>query len=75
MSFHRQRRGKRQTKTALSDIPGVGPRTIQKLLREFGSVANLRRAGREKLSRVVPLKVADAILAHLEAEVPAQQLK
>jgi len=67
VSFHRQRRGKRQTKTALSDIPGVGPRTIQKLLREFGSIANLQRAGIEKLSRVVSPKVAEAILAHLEA--------
>jgi excinuclease ABC subunit C len=67
VSFHRQRRGKRQTKTALSDIPGVGPRTTQKLLREFGSIANLRRAGREKLSRVVSAKVADAILRILEA--------
>jgi excinuclease ABC subunit C len=75
ISFHRQRRGKRQTKTALSDIPGVGPRTIQKLLREFGSIANLRRADREKLSRVVSPKVADAILAHLEAEVTASLLK
>jgi len=75
VSFHRQRRGKRQTKTALSDIPGVGPRTIQKLLREFGSIANLRRAGREKLGRVVSVKVAEAILAHLEAEVAAGNLK
>src|ERR1700758_498900 len=72
VTFHRQRRGKRQTKSALSDIPGVGPRTIQKLLREFGSMANLRRAGKEKLSRVVPEKTADAILAHLEAEVAAK---
>jgi excinuclease ABC subunit C len=75
VSFHRQRRGKRQTKTALSDIPGVGPRTIQKLLREFGSIANLRRAGREKLGRVVSVKVAEAILAHLEAELAAGNLK
>jgi excinuclease ABC subunit C len=75
VSFHRQRRGKRQTKTALSDIPGVGPRTIQKLLREFGSLANLRRAGREKLSRVVSAKVADAILTYLEAEVTTAQSK
>jgi excinuclease ABC subunit C len=67
VGFHRQRRGKRQTKTALSDIPGVGPRTIQKLLREFGSIANLRRAGREKLSRVVSPKVAEAIFSHLES--------
>ncbi|HXN50775.1 MAG TPA: excinuclease ABC subunit UvrC [Candidatus Acidoferrum sp.] len=75
VSFHRQRRGKRQTKTALSDIPGVGPRTIQKLLREFGSITNLRRAGREKLSRVVSAKLAEAILMHLDAEVRAGNLK
>jgi excinuclease ABC subunit C len=75
VSFHRQRRGKRQTKTALSDIPGVGPRTTQKLLREFGSIANLRRAGKEKLSRVVSAKVADAILTRLEAEFTASNLK
>ncbi len=66
VSFHRQRRGKRQTKTALSDIPGVGPRTIQKLLREFGSVANLQRGGMERLSRVVSPQIAERILAHLE---------
>ncbi len=75
VSFHRQRREKRQTKTTLSDIPGVGPRTIQKLLREFGSIANLRRTGKEKLSRVVSGKVAEAILAHLEAESAAGNLK
>ena len=69
VSFHRQRRGKRQTKTALSDIPGVGPRTIQKLLREFGSIANLQRAGIGKLSRIVSPKVAEGILAHLEAQM------
>ena len=75
VSFHRQRRCKRQTKTALSDIPGVGPRTIQKLLREFGSIANLRRAGKEKLSGVVSGKVAEAILTRLEGEVAGRNLK
>ena len=74
VSFHRQRRGKRQTKTALSDSPGVGPRTTQKLLREFGSIANLRRAGLEKLSRVVSPKVAEAILTRLESEVAADRV-
>src|SRR6202045_3796233 len=75
VSFHRQRRGKRQTKTALSDIPGVGPRTIQKLLREFGSIANLQRGGKERLSRVVSPQIAERILAHLEAEVTASPVK
>ena len=65
VTFHRQRRGKRQTKTALSDVPGVGPATARKLLREFGSIANLQRAGIDGLSKVVSRKSAEKILAHL----------
>ncbi len=67
VTFHRQRRAKRQTKTALSDVPGVGPATARKLLREFGSVANLQRAGIDGLSKIVSRKSAEKILAHLDA--------
>ncbi len=67
VTFHRLRRGKRQTETALSEIPGVGPKTVQKLLREFGSVANLKKAGFEKLGGVVSPKIAEKVLAHLGA--------
>jgi excinuclease ABC subunit C len=66
VTFHRQRRGRRQTQTALSEIPGVGPKTAQKLLKEFGSVANIQRAGIEKLSAVISRKSAEKILAGLE---------
>jgi excinuclease ABC subunit C len=65
VTFHRLRRGKRQTKTALRDIPGVGPLTAQRLLRKFGSVANVQRAGVEGLSRVITRKSAEKILEHL----------
>jgi len=65
VTFHRQRRGKRQTQTALSEIPGVGVKTAQKLLREFGSVANIQRAGLEKLSSVISRKSAEKILSQL----------
>jgi excinuclease ABC subunit C len=58
VTFHRQRRAARQTKSALDGIPGIGPRTAQKLLREFGSVTNVRRAGIERLSQVIPRKTA-----------------
>src|ERR1700732_602501 len=67
VTFHRLRRGKRQRKTALRDVPGVGPLTAQRLLREFGSVANVQRAGVEGLSRVITRKSAEKILAHLNA--------
>src|SRR6267143_2044390 len=68
LTFHRQRRGKRQTQTALKDIPGVGPRTAPKLLKEFGSVANIQRAGLEKLGRLVTRRSAEKILEHLESD-------
>jgi excinuclease ABC subunit C len=61
VTFHRQRRAARQTKSALDGIPGIGPRTAQKLLREFGSVSNIRRAGLEKLSQVIPRKTAEKL--------------
>jgi len=61
VSFHRQRRGARQTKTALLDIPGIGPVTAQRLLQRFGSVVNLQRASQEELSRMVSKKSAEKI--------------
>jgi len=69
VTFHRQRRGKRQTETALNEVPGVGPATARKLLTKFGSVANLRRAGAEELSKVVSRNSAEKILKHLEGSM------
>ena len=65
VTFHRQRRGARQTKSALLDIPGVGPRTSQRLLQTYGSVANLRRATVDELSRCIPRKSAAKIVEYL----------
>jgi excinuclease ABC subunit C len=67
VTFHRHRRGARQTHTALLDIPGIGPRTSQKLLQRYGSVANLRRASIEELSRIVTRKSAQKIIEHYQA--------
>ncbi len=65
VTFHRQRRGKRQVRSVLTEIRGVGPRTAQKLLQRFGSVTHLRNASVEEISRVVPRVQAEKILAHL----------
>jgi excinuclease ABC subunit C len=65
VTFHRQRRAKRQTESALDGIPGIGPRRAQKLLREFGSVSNVRRAGLEKLSEIIPRKAAEKLFEQL----------
>ncbi len=69
VTFHRQRRGKRQTETALSGVPGVGPATARKLLKKFGSVANVRRAGVEELSKEVSRNNAEKILQHLKGNM------
>jgi excinuclease ABC subunit C len=74
VTFHRLRRGKRQTKTALSEVPGIGPLTAQKLLREFGSVANIQRAGIEGLSKIVSRKSAEKILAYLDSPAVTNNL-
>jgi len=65
VTFHRLRRGKRQTQSALEGVPGVGERTARKLLKEFGSVANVQKAGLERLSEVIPRKSAEKVLAEL----------
>ncbi|MGB7848731.1 MAG: excinuclease ABC subunit UvrC [Candidatus Acidiferrum sp.] len=68
VTFHRQRRGARQTRTELLDIPGIGPRTSQRLLQRYGSVANLRRATVEELSLIVTRKSAEKIVEHYGRE-------
>jgi excinuclease ABC subunit C len=61
VSFHRQRRAARQRKTALLEIPGIGPATAQRLLQRFGSIANLERANKEELGRMVAKKSVEKI--------------
>src|SRR5713226_5494591 len=71
IGFHRQRRTKRQLHSALVDIPGVGERTAEKLLRKFGSVAHLREADLAELCRVVTRSQAARILEHFRGTPPA----
>ncbi len=64
VTFHRQARARRDLRSELDEIAGVGPRRRRALLTHFGSVAGVRRATREELVAVVGAKAADAVLAH-----------
>ena len=64
VSFHRQRRGAKQTQSALLEIPGVGQRSALRLLKEYGSIANLERATVEELRKIIPGKMADKIVEY-----------
>ena len=44
ITFHRQRRSKSMTRSALDDVPGLGPGRRSALLAHFGSLAKVRRA-------------------------------
>jgi excinuclease ABC subunit C len=64
VTFHRQSRTRRDLRSEIDEIGGIGPRRRKALLTAFGSVAGVRRATREELVRVVGPKCADAVLAH-----------
>jgi len=50
VSFHRQQRGERMTRSRLSDIPGLGPKRIRDLLAHFRSIDAIQLASVETLA-------------------------
>jgi excinuclease ABC subunit C len=66
VTFHRSARTRRDLRSGLDDVAGVGPRRRKALLARFGSLAGVRRASRAELQSVVGDKAADAILRHFE---------
>jgi excinuclease ABC subunit C len=69
VTFHRQSRGKRDLRSDLDQIAGVGPRRRKALLIRFGSLAGVRRATREDLAAVVGAKCADRVLAYFAGQI------
>lgn len=49
---HRQRRARARVTSALEDIPGLGPKRRQRLLKHFGGLRGLERAGVEDIAGV-----------------------
>ena len=62
ISFHRNLRSKSQVESALGSIKGVGPKTEQRLLLHFGSVARIASASFEEVSALVGPALAERIL-------------
>ena len=62
---HRQRRGKAKKRSVLEDIKGIGPKRRARLLKQFGGLQGLSRAGIEDISTVegVSEKLAQEIYA------------
>ncbi len=65
ITYHRQLRNKRMTKSVLDDIPGLGPTRRKKLVEHFGGVTKVRKAELAELQALswLPDAVAEAVYA------------
>lgn len=66
ITFHRDVRSKKALHTTLDDIPGIGPRTRQKLLATFGSIKNMLTASQEDLQSLVGQAKALTLMQYLK---------
>ena len=69
ITYHRDLRSKRQTRSAFDDLPGVGPKRRRALLRVFGSTKRVRDAPVEQIAAVpgIGAALAERIKATLES--------
>jgi excinuclease ABC subunit C len=69
IGFHRRQRRSEALRSVLDEVPGIGPERKQRLLKHFGTIEAMRRAGVEELSAAgLPQPVAAALHAHLAAD-------
>lgn len=68
ITYHRKLRTKKMVKSALEDIPGIGPKKRSLLLKHFGSIKKLREATPEEIAQIprVTQKDIDAIQKFLK---------
>ena len=60
ITFHRQTRTKAQTETELQNIPGLGAKKIDALLKAFGSTESIKKATAEELKLVKGIHSSNA---------------
>ena len=64
ITYHRQLRSKRLRYSELDNIPGIGPKRKQELLRQFGSLSAIGQATLPELERLLPRDAAAAVYDH-----------
>ena len=75
LSKHRNRRSKEALQTELTQIPGLGIKSAQKLLIQFGSVDNIKAQSVESLTSCVSAPVAKKIHGYFHAFDPEIQVE
>ncbi|MEY2400494.1 MAG: excinuclease subunit, partial [Ilumatobacteraceae bacterium] len=74
ITYHRELRGKRMTKSVLDEIPGLGPTRRKRLIKELGSVKAVKDASVEDLQALkwLPNAVAEAVYEKIHG-IPARR--
>ena len=73
ISYHRAKRGKAATTSALDDVPGLGPARRKALLKQFGSVRKLGAASIEEIAAVPG--IGTRLAATVSAALGANQME
>jgi excinuclease ABC subunit C len=74
VTFHRTRRNAQRLTSELSEVPGIGPKRVEKLLRAFGSLEGLKQASEEELARVAGSALACKLKAYFSGQAGATAL-
>jgi len=72
VTYQRKRRKKQTLQSELLDIHGIGPKTAQTLLGEFGSVAKVKKAEEAALADVVGPAKAETVYEHYHQGAAAE---
>ncbi|HVV29744.1 MAG TPA: excinuclease ABC subunit UvrC [Mycobacteriales bacterium] len=69
ITYHRQRRSRSMTRSALDGVPGLGQQRRGALLRRFGSLVRLRAASADEIAEVpgIGLRTAQAVVTALHS--------
>ncbi len=66
INFHRGKRSSKMNRSFLDEIPGIGEKTKERLLKKFGSVKKISEASPEELETVLGTKKAAILTAALQ---------
>jgi len=64
VTFHRTRRNAQRLTSELHEVPGVGSKTVEKLLRTFGSLERVRLAPEQELVKIVGKAAAQKLKSY-----------
>lgn len=72
ISFHRNQRSRKTFKTELTEIPGIGKASAEKLLKAFKSVKRVREASNEELRTLLGAKQIESLRTYFSAKEKAK---